>query len=437
MVQKYQTKRLDCWPKLLELRQQLAEELGTARERGELLVMGGETGLTSLPAGLGRFHFFAGLGPNTARIMGDYELLSRCLYQAEVMGYESWDLCGPLRLHVGAMALGIFEQSPDGKPEKPDFIFTERMCDQQAKGAQLMNDMYNASIPFFVIEAAPEPRVDYMVSQYAEFIAWMEKVTGRKYRDDLLIEATKNEWQTGVLWSRICELQKTVPAPLDLRMLFSLTTVIWRSGKHRSETIEFLQMVLDEVKDRVANKIAALATERYRLIYEGATPWFRTPTPILHYPHKYGAVCIGSCEAFTGGHGTWEILEDGTMRAAPTLSELGMKVETRQQALEALAILYLKYSPLKIGHRSIEERIKHRVRLAEDWHVDAVILNNSIGCRGNALGNAETALALKAKGFPVTVDELDIIDPKEFDAERCERRMDDFLEVQGLRLLAS
>jgi benzoyl-CoA reductase subunit B len=274
--QKYQTKRLDCWPRLIELRQQLSDEMWTAHERGELLVVGGETGLTSLPAGLGKFHFFGGLGPNTARIYGDYELLTRCLYQAEVMGYDSWDLCGPLRVHLGAMALETLDQLPGGSHERPDFMFTERMCDQQAKGAQLvnelMNDVYKTSIPFFVIEAAPEPRVDYMVSQYAEFIAWMEKITGRKYQDELLIEATKNEWQTGVLWSRICELQKTIPAPLDLRTMFSLTTVIWQAGKHRSETIEFLQMVLDEVKDRVANKIAALGTERYRPCPDSTLP---------------------------------------------------------------------------------------------------------------------------------------------------------------------
>ncbi|MDP6782363.1 MAG: hypothetical protein QGG56_02150, partial [Dehalococcoidia bacterium] len=64
MAVAWETKPLECWGKLRELRRQFVTEMWTAKERGDLLMMGGTGPLHALPAGLGKFHFFGGLGPN-------------------------------------------------------------------------------------------------------------------------------------------------------------------------------------------------------------------------------------------------------------------------------------------------------------------------------------------------------------------------------------
>ena len=144
---------------------------------------------------------------------------------------------------------------------------------------------------------------------------------------------------------------------------------------------------------------------------------------------------IGSHQIFAA-QGAYVVNEDGSWTVAPTLKELGWQLRTREDALRALATLYLKYSPGTVGIMCLEHRVYHRARLARDYRVDGVVINNDRGCRGTSVGNMESVLALKREGIPAITYEGNVTNPRELDAMEYMRRMDAFLESLGLRPLS-
>ena len=44
----------------------------------------------------------------------------------------------------------------------------------------------------------------------------------RKYNDELLIEAVKNEFRSTSTWAEICAYNKNIPAPLEEKTMYSL-----------------------------------------------------------------------------------------------------------------------------------------------------------------------------------------------------------------------
>ncbi|MCZ7655638.1 MAG: 2-hydroxyacyl-CoA dehydratase [Rhodocyclaceae bacterium] len=146
----------------------------------------------------------------------------------------------------------------------------------------------------------------------------MEKTTGRKFNDELFIEAVKNEMRSTSLWAAICAENKAKPAPLDEKTMYSLY-VLATLSKSSKWCADFYQECLDEVKDRVARGIAAVPNERCRVMSDTQPPWGFLK--VFRYLEEYGAVSIGSLYTF-GLEGIWETKPDGTWGAAyPAVGE--------------------------------------------------------------------------------------------------------------------
>ena len=423
----YESKPLECWGKLKELRRKQVRELWQAKEKGNLLLMGVMGFLTSLPAGFGDYKSF-GLGPNFGRIMEDPEQASRVLAAAEARGYDL-DTCPTLRSSLGALFSGTFDLAPSGQRVRPDLLIEARVCQPQGKFAQLWNEYYG--VPTFIVDMPPSiHQKQYLVDQMNDAIEWMEKVTGRTYDDEKLIPAVENEWESRVLWARMCMYLKVTPAPLDQLMMFSFEATFWR-GRHQPESIELMRLAHDEVAYRAAHRIAALATERCRLLHEGVATWYHSQ--VLRYPRRYGAVYMGSQQLF-GDWGAYTLAEDGTLTPISTLKEMGRRLNSRQEALETLAELYLAYG----GHgmcTDMEKRILIRLAIARDWNVDGVVFNMERGCKGTTSTHTETAWELKKRGIPCMPYDGSSCNPKEFNEAEYMSRFDALMESLGLKPL--
>ena len=259
-------------------------------------------------------------------------------------------------------------------------------------------------------------------------IEWMEKVTGRKYDDEKLIRAVYNECRATSLWAEICTLNKTIPTPLDEKTMYSLY-VLGTLMKHRKECADFYEKLRDEVKERVANKIAAVANERFRVMTDTQPPW--AFLELWRYLQKYGVVSIGSLYTF-GLIGIFEVKEDGTWGPRTTPQEQGIEIETREEALKTLAEWTLS-RPEWQHFYSPELKSEMMKRIVKEWHVDGVMLHYNRGCEGLTMGIAENKLALKEAGIPVMHFEGNMGDEREFDLERTKAEVDAFLEILGAR----
>ncbi len=422
-MREYDSKPLECWTKLKELRRKLVKDTWQSKEKGQILVLGG-MGFGCLVAGLGECQMISPMP--TGRDWKDPNLITDLADYTQTKGYGR-ELCATLRVGLGMLFKDTYGLTPSGEILMPDFHLDGLGCQGQIKAVSLYSHYYN--IPSFYIEFPLGPdQSDYLVSQLNDSIEWMEKVTGKKYDDELLIEGVYNEWRTRVLFGRIIEFQKAIPAPLTQKNLASFAVLIWRSAGHRRDVGDFFQIALDEVRERAGTQIAALSTERFRLIHEGPNTWY--PSSVFKYPQKYGAIYIGSWLYFTE-FGAFSVREDGSIYVPQTPEERGIRLRTREDALQSLAEMFLECNQRFV----VEERVEQRLNLVEDWKIDGVVFALDRGCPGNTCTSMETVLAMKKKGIRVLVYDTACANPGEFSEAEYHSRIDAFLESLGLNIL--
>jgi len=424
----YKTKPLDCWQKARELRQKHYHDIMTAKEQGRLLVTGSAPPLP-LTAGI-RDVVFMGGEPWATTIALDPNLSEQCLEATEAKGFAR-DLCSYCRNYLGSMFLG---RSPFGGVPRPDFCFTRHGCDTHAKWYQVVKEYYD--IPGFVIDMPFGPpgergktRTEYLVAQCHEYIEWLEKTTKRRFDDERMIAAIRNDWNATKLWGEIALLNAAVPAPLDQVRIYSLY-VIGVLERDKKETVQFYEILRDEVKDRVANQIGILATERWRVLHDSQPPW--SSLRLFKHLEEYGVVSIGShYSLFLGG--AYE-KQDGNLVSARTPDDRGTVITNRDQAIQAMAEWYLSQGAFQIT-LSPRIRIQDTLQMMRQMKANGMIMHLNRGCEASSYGQMETRLALLQAGIPVVTYEGNMGDAKEYDEGEAFDRVDAFMESMGLKKL--
>lgn len=428
---KYKTKPLDCWNDAKQLRAKYYEDFVKAHESGGIRWAGGAWAFSAVPEGLGDDVYSLTGEPYGATVAYNGAFAEECHEAIEAKGYAR-DLCAYMRNYWGSIVLDKYVWG--GEWPKPDFLWTTHICCSHAKWYQVASEL-EGGVPFFCVDVSVGPydrmnerRINYMVSQMMDGIKWMEKVTGRKYDDEKLIQAVNNECRATSLWAEICALNKAVPASLDEKTMYSLY-VLNTLMKHKKECADFYEKLRDEVRDRVKNRIAAVGTEKFRVMTDTQPPW--AFLELWRYLEKYGVVSIGSLYTF-GLMGIFEVKKDGTWGPRTTPQEMGIEIETREQALRVLAEWTLS-RPEWQHFYSPEFKTDMMKRIVKEWKVDGVMLHYNRGCEGLSLGIAENKLALKKAGIPIMHFEGNMGDEREFDLERTKAEVDAFLEILGAK----
>lgn len=431
-VPTYKTEQLKCWNKAKELRMDFYKNYANAHDKGGLRWAGGAWSFGAIPAGLGNDIFPITGEPYAAGIAFNKEFSLRCLEASEKKGYAR-DLCSYMRTYWGSIILD--EYLYGGKFPKPDFMWQDHICCSHAKWYQVANELEGGGIPTHIIDVAVGPyrdvtegRIDYILSQMHEGIEWLEKVTGREYNDNLLIEAVHNECRATSVWAEVCQLNKAVPAPLDEKSMYSLY-VLGTLEKHSKSVADFYEELRDEVKYRVENQISATPHERCRLMSDTQPPWGFLN--VFRYLEGFGAVSIGSLYTF-GLIGVWEDKPDGSWGPRTTPKQKGIKIETRDQALRILADWNLS-KPEWQHFYSPHIKSDMMIRIAKEWKLDGILLHYNRGCEGLSLGIAENRLALIDAGYPVMTFEGNMGDEREFDEAKTMGRIDSFMETLGMK----
>lgn len=427
-ITRYPTKPIECWNMMKDLRRAHFRHTWEAHSKGDVVILGIFEWFLCLFSGLGDFAN-PSYGPYHTVFMRNQAELIKNLEYTEQLGFTH-DVCSAMRSHLGQIYRGLTTRSPLGDTVIPDFVFQPSLCHSVVKTGQLASE--HLGIPYFDLEfsykSTPQTK-KYLIAQMQEAIEWMEQVTGRKYDDEKFIAALNNEWESMVLWARICEFQKAVPAPMDIRMMRSLR-LPGVTLRHKKEAVIYFRTLYDEVQQRVKDGISAKGIETARLTYEGGTTHYN-PSFFLRQPEKYGAVIVASQGAFTT-MGVWQVHhEDGTWTAARTPKERGIEIRNREQGLESLAELYLDYYPILrwAGQGSHPQEFVKRVR---DYSAVGAVFGLDRGCRALSAGEEEAKLAVQRAGIPVTMYEVCMCDPRDTDQQRIQDQMDAFFESLGL-----
>ena len=429
---KYPTERLASWNKAKEIRDNYYRDYATAHDRGGLRWTGGAWSFDAIPAGLGDDVYSITGEPYAASMAFNKPFSMRALEAAEGKGWAR-DLCAYMRNYWGSMYLN--EYNLGGKYPKPDFAFQDHICCSHAKWYQHVAEY--KKIPYFCIDVSVGPynqldedRLMFVVNQMHESIEFLEKVTGRKYDDEKLIEAVKNETRATSAWAAVCVLNKTIPAPLDEKTMYSLY-VLGTLKKHAKEVADYYEELRDEVQDRVDRGIAAVPDERCRVMSDTQPPWGFLK--IFRYLESFGTVSIGSLYTFAL-IGMWEDKPDGSWGPRTTPMELGIPMDTRDQALRVLADWNLS-KPEWQHFYDADIKSKMMLRIAKEWKLDGIMLHLNRGCEGLSCGIMENRLAIAESGIPVMTFEGNMGDEREFDETKTQDRIDSFMETLGMELV--
>lgn len=431
---KYPTAPLKLWKKAKDLREQYYINVAKAHDKGGLRWSGSAWAASAIPTAFGDDVFPLTGEPYGAAIAADPKFAKQCMDATESLGFAR-DLCAYMRIYWGALHLNKYFFG--GKYPNPDFTFTSQICCSHSKWYQHVASAEKVPDFYIDVNVGPykdltEARLNYVANQMHEGIAFIEKATGRKCDDELLIRAVKNEMRSTSLWAEICHLNKAVPAPLDEKTMYSLYVL---ASLHASAQwcADFYEELLDEVKDRVARGIAAVANERCRIMTDAQPPWGFLK--IFRHLESFGAVAIGSVYTY-GLLGIWETKPDGSWGPRTVPWKKGIEIKDRDTALRLYADWILA-RPMYQHFYDPQIKTELMKTIVKEWKINAVILHFNRGCEGGTLGIMENRLDLAKSGIPVMGYEGNMGDEREFDEGRSLARVDAFMEQLGLNKLTT
>ncbi len=198
-------------------------------------------------------------------------------------------MCGYARNCIGYAArmkdLGeIPPEAPMGGMAKPILLLASgSLCDArykwfQALGRYLDAPVWTVEIPHPGVEesfreGAYESAINFMVKELGEFVTFLERLLAKKMDWDKLAEITDDIIKINRLWYEINELRKARPCPMHSRDFWSCMNASLYPAGDPKESLKLYQDMYQEVKDRVENKIGAVAEEKYRLAFAELPPW--------------------------------------------------------------------------------------------------------------------------------------------------------------------
>jgi benzoyl-CoA reductase subunit B len=269
-------------------------------------------------------------------------------------------------------------------------------------------------IPAFIIEVPyvwdlkdEERHRATIMSHLREFVAFLEKVSGRPYNWDALQEKLATLKQAMTLRNQAFRLGCShIPAPgtfFDWSVCLGPSTYLIA----RPETVEFYGQLKAEVEERVAQHVSAITNEKYRIMWEGLMFWPK----VGELARKFAAA---DC-AVVGGSYT-----NLTFWPYPEQIDPEHPLETIAQ--------YLLGSGISNRDPAIYQDVI--IQMCRDFSVDGVMLSVPHTCRPNSLALKLLGPRLQRElGIPVMEVEADPTDVNFYSESRTNYAVDGLLEA--------
>lgn len=324
--------------------------------------------------------------------------------QAEADGYPA-DLCSYARGHIAA------SHYPDGAPmgglPKPAMLVCcNNICGTVAKWYEALADYYDC--PLFVLDvpfqrhAEEEPHIlHYVAAQIEDLIGWTEEQVGRKMDWDVFLEVLKRSRRAIGLWTEILELGAHRPSPLNAPDLFlAMAPIVVLRGTQTA--IDFYELMKAEVKQRIADGVAAVPGERIRLLWDNIAIWYR----LFRFYRLFA--------------------DEGACFVADTYTNAWSVNLTLDDPILGLARAYTR------PFINLELTMRARVvnDLARRFDVDGMVMHANRSCKPFSLTQSGLKQALQAeRGLPTLIVEADMTDSRLYNEGAIKERVAAFLEM--------
>jgi benzoyl-CoA reductase subunit B len=180
---------------------------------------------------------------------------------------------------------------------------------------------------------------------------------------------------------------------------------VYRAHK---EGVEFFEIALRELQEKILDEPNGNGTERFRLVFEGPPPYphFRTFRDMFA---KWKACAVASTYSTVGG-----------------LWEFGARHDP-ESPFESVALHMLEHNVTNRNYLQRYDQIKRYVR---EWRADGVIIHFVKSCRLFSAGQGDMRdYFTRVLGVPTLYIESDLEDPRYFSEAQLKNRIDAYFEA--------
>jgi benzoyl-CoA reductase/2-hydroxyglutaryl-CoA dehydratase subunit BcrC/BadD/HgdB len=319
---------------------------------------------------------------------------------AEERGF-SRDLCGYARTDFGSLYTG---NSPIGGSPKPDFLLCcNNICGTVTKWYQELQRELNVPLlyldtPFVHDEEPTDAAIAYVRAQLEDIITAVGDMVGKPIEMDTLVEMLISGREASNLWGDILDLLAAKPAPISSfdTFIHMAPIVVMRGLK---KCLDYYELLRDEVKQRVADGIAAVPGERFRL------GWYNLRDMAKKFAKRQACLVAAT---YTYGWAPQVMADD------------------YDDPMDAMAEGYMA-SYINSGFHLRKEVLSSMV---EKYDLDGVVMHSNRSCRAYSIGMYDLARFLEEEcNAPVLMIEADHCDPRSFAEEQTFTRIDAFIET--------
>jgi benzoyl-CoA reductase/2-hydroxyglutaryl-CoA dehydratase subunit BcrC/BadD/HgdB len=251
------------------------QELGQGREQGKKTAWCTSVGPAELLRALGFNVYFP---ENHAAMLGAARMATDLIPLANARGFSP-DICSYLTSDIGSYLKGetpLQKMGLKGVPRPDVLVFNTNQCRDvkdwfQWYGREFGVPCMGIHTPR-AISKVDDLLVSYVAKQIEELVPPLEEVGGTRLDVDRLSEVIDLSRQCTVLWKAVLETAASKPSPItffDGTIQMGPAVVL----RGHQDAIDYYNILLAELNERVATGVAAIAGEQFRVYWEGMPIW--------------------------------------------------------------------------------------------------------------------------------------------------------------------
>jgi len=344
---------------------------------------------------------------NHGAMLGATRMATDLIPVANARGFSP-DICSYLTSDIGSY---LKNESPlqkmklPGPPKADVLVFNTNQCRDVKDWFQFYAREWN--VPCVGVHTprsigeVDESIVEDVARQTEALVEPLEEVAGTKLDIDKLREVIDLSRQCTVLWKGVLETAAAVPAPLtffDGTIQMGPAVVL----RGHPDAIDYYETLLAELKQRVADGVAAVEGERFRIYWEGMPIWGKLRDLSQQFLARKTAVVASTyCNSWI-------------------FEELDPADPFRSMARA--------YSSIFIC-RSEDFKEKYIARMVERYRVDGILYHDAKTCPNNSNCRYEMPQRLQQKlGKPYVIVHGDLNDLRLYSEEQTRTNVEAFAE---------
>jgi bcr-type benzoyl-CoA reductase subunit B len=394
---------------------QLGEVMRDYFYRMDRIAKGEEEGLIAWCTSTGPAELLQAFGfevhypENHGAILGTRRVAMDYIPLANAIGYSP-EICSYLTSDVGSYLKGEtpLSQAYPGieSVPKPDVLaYNTQQCRDVREWFEYYGREFNVPViginPPKGMEEVTDAHIDDVVQQIKDLIPALEEISGEKFDIDRFREAMRLSRECSDLWGHVLGLAANVPAPWTFfDGCIHMGPAVCLRGTQ--EPVDYYRLLSEELEERVADGVAAVENERFRIYWEGMPIWGKLRALSEQFAELESCVVVSTyCNSWI------------------------FSAFDEEKPFESMAQAYTEI----FINRNEPAKEAYIEGLVKEYEVDGILFHDAKTCPNNSNSRYGMPQRLQSKlGVPTLVIDADLNDLRMYSEETTRTNIEAFVE---------